>query len=809
MYYFACASKRFPSSWFVSTLLLFIFPILALAGPTTTQSLIRVDQFGYLPDMTKVAVISNPQTGFNSTESYLPNATLEIRTWDTDALVFSGPATSWNAGATHAQSGDQAWWFDFSSLVTPGDYYVYDPVADVGSYRFQIADNVYQNVMKEAVRTFFYQRAGFAKSTPFVPTAWADGASHLGTEQDTDCRLVTDPTNAALSKDLSGGWFDAGDYNKYVNFTYTTLHDMLGAYEINPAIWTDDFNIPESGNAVPDLLDEIKWELDWLLKMQQADGTCLSKVSVTDFSTASPPSADTSPRRYGPASASATRTICSIFAHASIVYRSLGNPAMTIYADTLEARAIKAWNWIAANPATSTYNNAGFSSATPEISAYQQNAVLIGAAGYLFAATGDATYRTYFDANYTTIQPLQWTYWYAFESSYQDALLYYAALPNATTAVANAINNNCISSTSSNHAEMLPAFLNQTDPYRASLQDSDYIWGSNSVKAHSGIILANMLQYNLDPANQSNYRDAAAGYVHYLHGTNPLGIVMLTNMSASGAESSANEMYHAWFGDGTDFDNAQTSLYGPAPGYVTGGANPNFTPAMGYFAPPQGQPIQKSYKDWNTSWPENSWEVTEPAIYYQAGYIKLLAQFTRVGSNSLAVEYDYFTASPNELGVQLGWKTFTQEGTDRFLIERSEDGLSFQTLASQEALPAGMPYQYLDELPPVGRLWYRLIEIELSGAQNRSEIREVNFQLYPKFEFWPNPVADQLNIRFYHQEIDHYRLKVYDLQGRLMLEEAFHKGDQPTLSLQSLSPGMYLLTAESPFGTWQEKFVKR
>ncbi|MEM6348564.1 MAG: T9SS type A sorting domain-containing protein, partial [Bacteroidota bacterium] len=99
--------------------------------------------------------------------------------------------------------------------------------------------------------------------------------------------------------------------------------------------------------------------------------------------------------------------------------------------------------------------------------------------------------------------------------------------------------------------------------------------------------------------------------------------------------------------------------------------------------------------------------------------------------------------------------------------------------------------------------------IELSGAQNRSEIREVNFQIYPKFEFWPNPAADVLNIRFYHQEINEYRLKVYDLQGRLMIEEAFQKGDQALLSLEKLSPGMYVLTAESAFGVWQEKFVNQ
>ena len=78
---------------------------------------------------------------------------------------------------------------------------------------------------------------------------------------------------------------------------------------------------------------------------------------------------------------------------------------------------------------------------------------------------------------------------------------------------------------------------------------------------------------------------------------------MLTNMGGYGAESSCDEMYHAWFGDGTDYDNAQTSPIGPPPGYMTGGFNGYFTPDPAcacVLSPPQNQPIQKSYKDWNT-----------------------------------------------------------------------------------------------------------------------------------------------------------------------------------------------------------------
>src|SRR6185503_18672356 len=97
---------------------------------------------------------------------------------------------------------------------------------------------------------------------------------------------------------LSGGWHDAGDYTKYVNFTHSTLHDLLDAYAMHPQIWKDDTGIPESGNGVPDLLDEVKWELDWVLKMQLADGSVLMKVGTAGNDGPSPPSADGAPRFY-------------------------------------------------------------------------------------------------------------------------------------------------------------------------------------------------------------------------------------------------------------------------------------------------------------------------------------------------------------------------------------------------------------------------------------------------------------------------------------------------------------------------------
>lgn len=601
---------------------------LAMSQPGTVSQHLKVDQFGYPTDVSKVCVINNPVSGFdfNQGDFYTPGATLQVRKWSDHTIVFSGPSVSWHAGATYDQSGDKIWWFDFSTVTTPGTYYVYDPTNSKRSYVFDIKDDVYTPVLKQAVRMFYYQRSGFAKTAAYA-LDWTDGASHLGPLQDLDCRLATNPV-ASTAKQLQGGWFDAGDYNKYVNFAYEPIHDLCMAFIERPEIWTDDYNIPESGNGIPDLLDEVKWELDWLLRMQEPNGSVLMKVSVPEWQAASPPSADTAPRRYGPAQASATRTAASMFAVSAIAYNLTGNPAMQLYADTLQQAAIDAWSWLLANPGYSNYNNAGFYSANPEINTYQQSAVQTGAAVLLFALTGQTSYRTYVDDHYDEIQPIQWGYWYAWESIIQDLLLYYSVLPNGTTAVKNAIRTSFSNSMAYN-SNLLPAITNTSCGYRGFMENGDNVWGSNRPRGHTGSMFYNVIEYDIN-GNTQVYRNAAAGYVQFLHGVNPISTVMLTNMYDYGAEKPANEMYHSWFADGTPYDNAVNSAYGPAPGYQTGGFNPNYQPDPAYggnIIPPQQQPSLKSYKDWNTSWPENSWEITETSISNQGSYVKLLSKF--------------------------------------------------------------------------------------------------------------------------------------------------------------------------------------
>jgi hypothetical protein len=621
--------------------------IKAIHSPATTTEFIKTDQFGYRPGDDKIAVISDPITGYNSGTSFTPGTTYQVRDWNTNAVVFTGSPVAWSSGATQSQSGDKVWWFDFSSFTTQGEYYIYDVANNVGSYKFTIDPCVYNNVLKQALRMFYYQRCGCAKTAACAGTGWTDAACHAGSKQDLDCRLYNN-NNVSTSKNLSGGWHDAGDYNKYVNFTFSTLMDLLLAYKENPTVFGDDNNIPESGNGIPDILDEAKYELDWLLKMQQSNGSVLC---VIGGGAASPPSADTVQRKYGPATTSASLTCSALFALASKQFLAAGQ---TSYATTLKNAAINAWTWVSIHPLDTFYNTGILAAGEQEVDSSGRFTRRLVAAIFLYDVTGSSVYKTFVENNYASADMMNWGYVYPFENQMQDALLYYASLPGITASVGTDIINTYSNSVMSGNTDNLPAYTNQTDAYRAWVNDGNYTWNSNNTKSCQGNILLNMNVYNLNTANTANYSNSALGYVNYMDGVNPNSKVYLSNMNGFGASNSVTQFYHSWFTHGSAlWGVVGTSTYGPAPGYIPGGPNPSYAldgccpSGCGSSAantlcstpetPPLNQPIQKSYKDFNDGWPIDSWTVTEAGIYTNASYVRMLSKFCGTGCSSTGI----------------------------------------------------------------------------------------------------------------------------------------------------------------------------
>ncbi|HEB62234.1 MAG TPA: hypothetical protein ENI82_03685, partial [Bacteroidetes bacterium] len=624
---------------------------------------IALDNIGYRPDDGKIAILRDPVTGYDSGESYNAGSSYQIKKVSDSTVVFTITPEEWKNGSTHDQSGDKVWWLNFTGFTTPGDYFIAETGKDTGSYAFSIDENVYDDILKEAMRTFYYQRCGIAKEIPYASSNWTDVACHLDTEQDLDCRLVTDPV-ASTSKDLSGGWHDAGDYNKYINYADIAVHDLLSAFEENPKIWGDDYDLPESGNGIPDILDEIKWELDWMLKMQTDDGSVLHKVSSINWDGPTcPPSSEKTVRRYAPATASATINSCGVFAHAAIVFKSLPDEKLKAYGDTLQTAALNAWNWIDTHPGDipSNYDNAGFVNAAAEDDSYTQYANITAASSYLLVLTGDTTtYRTYFDDHYQDTHLFQWTAIsvYFKDPQINEALFYYSISPFATSSVVTDIQDKYMESMTNEYSDFPPLnmYNDSTDAYRAYLYDAN--WGSNSYKSYGGSSFSNIWVYGFDVANNDNHKDAAQGYVHYFHGTNPFRQLYLSNLDNINGENSVPEFYHGWFEDGSGYDNIDTSLYGPAPGYLVGGPNEYYvSPGSGTIEPPENQPKIKSYKNWN-SVEDHSWEITENQDLYQSAYIKLLANFVSSPNSPLSDQYYVSTSGDNSNPgtLQLPWR---------------------------------------------------------------------------------------------------------------------------------------------------------
>lgn len=762
------------------------------SAPGVISPNIKVDQFGYRPNDPKIAVIARPQSGSGAPSAYAPGATFKIMRWSDDAEMFSGSIVAWNSGATHGQSGDKVWWFDFSTFGVPGAYYVLDVANNVGSNKFEIGAGVYTDLLKMASKALFYQRCGVAINAGNGGT-WTHGACHVGANQDLACRLVSDPNNPATAKDLSGGWHDAGDYNKYVNFTHSPIHNLLFAYEEKPESYTDDLNIPESGNGVADILDEVKYELDWLLKMQQADGSVLSKVSVNEFQAASPPENDNAPHYYGAASTSATLTVASVFAHASVVFG--GIPGYASYATLLRTKAEAAWTWAVANPSV-IFTNAGFQSASPEVDAYGRDALKTSAALMLYTATGTTAYKTHFENNYLNLHPMAWYYFYPFESTYCDMLLYATGVSGISTSVKNEIMARFESSVNTQN-DFFPRVLAATDAYQAYLKDDDYVWGSNQHKSWLGIMYGQMVRLNLSPANHSNYRKAALDFLHYLHGANAVGYSMLSNTGSVGGDNPVMQLYHAWTGDGTAWDND------PLPGFLAGGANKNYSGTNGYFS---GQPIQKCFLDFNTSWPENSWEITEPGIYYQAMYIRFLGTIPD-GDVVLPVSLLDFSGETDERTRYnvLKWRTASEKNSQYFGVERSVDGVVFKEMGRVVAKGESntlQSYSFVDKQVGEGPYYYRLKTVDTDGYFAYSTMVVLQRTTEETVLLFPNPANDLLNVVLKGEQTVR-RATMLNMYGQVVREVSVGAAGIP---LSGLTNGVYWLEVE-----WEDgrKAVRR
>jgi hypothetical protein len=339
-----------------------------------------------------------------------------------------------------------------------------------------------------------------------------------------------------------------------------------------------------------------------------------------DYNGKYPLSQDRRTRYYGPKDSGAAIYTAAIFAHASRVYA--GFPAWQSFAKTLRQRAVLGWTWYQTHPRTFNSDTGEIKSGIANRSAEEQDRMEAYAAIHLFALTGDSVYQDAIRKKVGASRQLSEYVWSPYETGASEALVDYLTIPKADPEIVAKIRAQLAKSATSDQFAPRP----EADLYRAWMVPTNYHWGSNTVRANWGVAaLLAAKGGNVDAATQRRLRERAADMLHSFHGVNPLSVVYLTNMGKYGAANSLRSMYHARYGAGTPFET------NPPPGYVVGGPNQSTTGKAGPGKPSidwiKSQPRAKAYADFGVGWPESSWELSEPAIYYQAIYLRLLAEF--------------------------------------------------------------------------------------------------------------------------------------------------------------------------------------
>lgn len=293
----------------------------------------NTNQVGFLPNARKTVVI----------RSESPISEFTVVDADNNE-VYKG---SLSQAIESESAGETVYIGDFSDLKEPGTYSVLTGDGK-NSYPFEIGENVYQELLKDSFRLLYLQRCGEEQDKKLAgdlahPVCHNTEAVIYGTDE---------------KKDVSGGWHDAGDYGRYVVSGVETVEDLLLAYEDFPDIWNgadaDAFDIPESGNGIPDILDEARYELDWLLKMQdETSGGVYHKVTCKDFPGFVMPQEETEELVISPISTAATADFAAIMAKSSEVYKEIDAD----FAQNCKDAALKAWGYLEQNKNVTGFHN--------------------------------------------------------------------------------------------------------------------------------------------------------------------------------------------------------------------------------------------------------------------------------------------------------------------------------------------------------------------------------------------------------------------------------------------------------------------
>ena len=504
---------------------------------------ILLDQSGFYPGLDKSVVITKDATGDG----------FELIAMPAGKSVYTGSLSELRSTGYSEIKTRIA---DFSSFNEPGAYLIRVPgVGD--SPVFKIADSVHQDLALAGLKAFYYQRASSALDKDYAGK-WYRSSGHP------DTAVLIHPSAASKNRaagsriNAEGGWYDAGDYNKYIVNSGISTATLLSTYEDFPDYFLGlKARLPKAQKGVPDILTEAIYNLRWMLTMQDPnDGGVYNKCTNLDFDAMIMPAQALVPRYVVAKGTAATLNLAAVAAQASRILKAFPDQYPGL-ADSCRSAAVLAWNWALKNPnlaydqelmnktfdlkvTTGAYGDKEFEDEWS------------WAAAELLATTGG---QSYFDAFFGRLNAAvnlpSWSY--VGILGYYSLIRCHDQLPESYRSISSILKKKVLSIADRYLlAKKAAAYGSVMGSSR-----SDFVWGSNSVAMNQAVLLINAYLFTRNP----DYLNAAAGNLDYILGRNATGYSFVTGI---GTQSPMNPHHRISFADGvTD----------PVPGMLVGGPN--------------------------------------------------------------------------------------------------------------------------------------------------------------------------------------------------------------------------------------------
>jgi endoglucanase len=526
---------------------------------------VRVNQIGYLPYGPKGATL-------------VSNASAPVK-WQlkdsTGTVVREGTTRPRGVDPT---SGQKVHTLDFTAFTRAGTGFTLTADGET-SYPFDVSSDAYPRLRKDAMTVFYTNRSGIEIRETIAP-GYGRKAGHVSVapnkgDKAVSCQAARDFMNnwtcaPSFVQNVTGGWYDAGDHGKYVVNGAIAVAQLLGEYERSLHVRTADkaalgdstLRVPETGNGVPDILDEARWELEWMLRMQIAAGATDAGIApyvgmafhkVQDDSwTGLPlaPAADDKPRELHRPSTAATLDLAAAAAQGARLFA----PFDQAFSDKLLAAAKTAYAAARRVPDLHAPAADGASGGGPYDDADLAEE-RYWAAAELFLTTGDAAFRDEIAASPLRAGTMFSVDGFSWNTPGALAQIDLATVPSQLPG------RDKIRASVLKAADALLA-LQSTQPYAQPYapKTRSWAWGSNSQILNNIVVLA--VAHDLSGA--AKYRDGAVAGLDYLFGRNALNLSYVTGYGHATSENQHSRLYA---------HQLEPSLPHPPPGSIAGGPN--------------------------------------------------------------------------------------------------------------------------------------------------------------------------------------------------------------------------------------------